>query len=725
MTSKTKSFLQDERAVSTVIGFVLLMGIVLSASTIYFSSQVPEWTKDFESLHTDDVTDDFAELKSLIDSIVLKGEGGALAAGSIPIKMAPDKVPILGMSPSGSNLQVLPDDKTFLVTPTVEGAAPPAAPGSSYWEENSFTDPDATYYRMDNSSNELKLAKITYDYPDLILDSPTEAERLGDVQYFDQVAITNGGTLYVAGAGFLKLCANNITVGPGGKITADGKGYWGGTTEKDGSGVGGGEAGGTDSGGGGGGAGYGDDGGDGNELGGDGGDGGDDYGDATSNSSIQQGSGGGGGGIIGSEGATWLGGSGGNGGGAIWLDAEEINIAGGTISANGGDGNPAQHLKKSGGGGGGTGGGILIKGRNVTISGNLSAKGGTGGKGGNGGGGGAGGRIKIFNESGSISLTHEIPTSGSNASGEEGGAGGNASIYTYEENYTSAIPCVEDGYYISEVYDTGNASTCYGNMTRNADLNGQRIVMRVRTSMVEEMEGNATLWENCPAVSSGEDVSDLTSASDGHRYIQYRAELYTEDTYMTPVLHSVRINYSYSAPGGGSPILAISSGIIKFNSNYLYYPNQQIVYEHGAVIKWQHEGGFMLHEPPINISKNITKGFPIISISMVDLTGSNRSYSGATSTSLKNTYQSYNLHADSLKYPNLTINVTTAYPSVWEKWFNKTIQEKGLVYGVDKNYTIYYYPPSPAPAEKVVVEFYGHGDGVELYLEKTAVEVEI
>ncbi|MCK4733804.1 MAG: hypothetical protein KAT65_15220 [Methanophagales archaeon] len=379
----------------------------------------------------------------------------------------------------------------------------------------------------------------------------------------------------------------------------------------------------------------------------------------------------------------------------------------------------SQKEGKAGGGGGGAGGGIMIRGRNVTISGSstISATGGDGGAGKNGGGGGAGGRIKIFYESDSISLTQELPISGSDASGEEGGAGGNVSIYTHEESYTSAIPCVEDGYYISEVYDTGNDSTCYGNMTRNADLNGQRIVMRVRTSMVKEMEGNATLWENCPAVSSGEDISDLTSASDGHRYIQYRAELYTEDTYMTPVLHSVRINYSYSAPGGGSPILAISSGIIKFNSNYLYYPNQQIVYEHGAVIKWQHEGGFMLHPPPINFTNK--SGIPAIEIYMVDLTGSNRSYSGATSTSLKNTYQNHNLLADSLKYPNLTINVTTDFPSVWGNWFNKTLEETTLTTPHDYNVSV------DDTAKTVSVEFYGHGDGVELYLEKTAVKVEI
>ncbi len=125
----------------------------------------------------------------------------------------------------------------------------------------------------------------------------------------------------------------------------------------------------------------------------------------------------------------------------------------------------------------------------------------------------------------------------------------------------------------------------------------------------------------------------------------------------------------------------------------------------------------MLQKPPI-IPDNET-GIPRISISMIDLTGANRSYSGATSTSLKTTYQSYNLLVDNLKYPNLTINVTTEYPSVWGNWFNKTLEETTLTTPHDYNVSV------DDTTNTVSVEFYGYVDGVELYLEKTAVEVEI
>ena len=371
---------------STVIGFVLLMGIVLSASTIYFSSQVPEWTKDFESLHTDDVADDFAELKSLIDGIVLKKGESELAGGATPVKMSPDKVPILGMSPSGSNLIFNhQDEKIEVVVPTGGGGGGGTEPP---WEQDETTGfPYKEAYHVDNSSNEVKLARYAPE-GNLILDG--DNIQLGGEYYYDQVIIKNNSILDVSHVtGFLKIHANNITVDSSSNITADRVGYPGGSADRAGFGPGHGELGSGASGSGGGGASH-------NASGGDGGDGGDNsgsggevYGDQES-VSIEIGSGGGGGGTGGKGG-----GSGGNGGGAIWLDAEEINIDG-LISADGDYGLLGTQLSQDGGGGGGSGGGILIRGKNVNISDTLSAKGGDGGDGEGGGGGGAGGIIKVF-----------------------------------------------------------------------------------------------------------------------------------------------------------------------------------------------------------------------------------------------------------------------------------------------------------------------------------------
>jgi hypothetical protein len=41
-----KTFLQDTKALSEVVGFVLIMGILLSVTSIYIAQQIPLWTKD-------------------------------------------------------------------------------------------------------------------------------------------------------------------------------------------------------------------------------------------------------------------------------------------------------------------------------------------------------------------------------------------------------------------------------------------------------------------------------------------------------------------------------------------------------------------------------------------------------------------------------------------------------------------------------------------------------
>ena len=305
---------------------------------------------------------------------------------------------------------------------------------------------------------------------------------------------------------------------------------------------------------------------------------------------------------------------------------------------------------------------------------------------------------------------------------DDGLNGSNGVFYENETTYISTAPHYSTGYYVSRVNDTGNDTTCYGNMTWDATTDAYTpLVMKVRTSRSSVMEGNASLWDNCPAVANGTDVSGLSSAFDGHRYVQYRAELSTYDTSRSPVLRSARINYSSANPEGGTPVVDMSTGIIKFKSSYLYYPNQELVYEHGAVIQSQGKGekrtGFVLHRPPITISNE--SGIPTLRISMVDLTGANYTYAGSTTTSVENTYSDYGSTAGTISFDNLTLNLTTEYPTIWGNWFNKTLEETTLI-------TPYHYTVSVnESAKNVVVEFYGHGDGVELYLEKTAVAVEI
>ena len=722
-----KNFLRAKDAQSVVIGVVLLLGIAISATAIYFSSQIPVWTKDFEARHTAEVVDAFSDWKSLIDGVVLAGEQGEGGAGTTPIKMSPDRIPIIGLSPPGSSVVFSPNASIFNVSVPTEEVFPAGTVGM--WEQPEF---NGTSHCVETSANELKLSILHEEVLDLV-DEPNwwlEGEK-----YYDWVKLKNS-TVKVS-FNRLKIIAKSISIDNKSRIIADGRGYKGGGGSKTGSGQGYGSPG--SSGTGGGGAGYGARGGDG---GNNPGSSGISYGSDPS-LSFDLGSGGGGGGAEKGFFAGASGGAGGDGGGAVWLEAERVNISG-TVSANGSrglDGEGSTYDNGGGGGGGGSGGSILIRGKNVSISDSavLTANGGAGGAGGfkvggnngSGGGGGAGGRIKIFYNDSAQLPSNKRAEEGEDATGQEGGEGGAAGIYVVQKNYTSSILHYQDGWFVSDFYDTGSSSTCYGKILWNGTVNeekGQSLVLKVRTDWHSDMR-DAPPWVNCPAVANGTDISSLRSASDGHRYIQYCVKLHTDDPATTPVLHWVKIHYSSAT----SPIIiGNSSGTVKFKTGYLFYPNQEIAYEHGTVVKSQRRGGFILYPydrsslPNIEISKdNATGGTPVVKISLINLNGSDFSYSGSTTVSVGASFEGSAVIAENLNYENLTLSLSTDHPEIWKRRFERELQNSELnssFYNLSTNSA--YAGPSSA-TKRVTLNLYGNGRGVRLTLKKSTIKVNI
>jgi hypothetical protein len=254
----------------------------------------------------------------------------------------------------------------------------------------------------------------------------TGSFSLGGSVTYSWFEVQAGHTLSLAQGQALSLTARRILIK--GTIDGSGKGYGGGATSSTGAGTGGGGA---ATGCGAGGGGYGGSGGLGGYDSGDSpGSGGASYG-TSSGTDLALGSGGGGGGDSG----------GGSGGGAVSLYAHEL-VSSGTIKVDGAgavDGGSQN-------GGGGAGGGVLLSGCTVSLSGALSAKGGSGGSGtstaNDGGGGGGGGRIKIFYES---TLNNTASTSIAGGSGglygdtAYGAAGGSGSTYSLKKTISPVV----------------------------------------------------------------------------------------------------------------------------------------------------------------------------------------------------------------------------------------------------------------------------------------------
>jgi hypothetical protein len=726
LTRSSNVWVENEQGITEVLGAFFILAILLTATAFFYARQLPAWTEEFEYQHASKVTQDFAQLDSTIDMALASEDQSSPISTSIG--MIPERVPLVGIHASGGTIRFDQDEETFECIASALQAANTS--GSYYWNNTSLW-ANFTVYHVKVTESGARLASEASGDKEVI-----QNETLSGEYKYDRFIVRNNSILTVPGR--LTIYATYFALENGSMIIADGSGWAGGIGNSPGRngsgwgyGVGGANASEDNSGGSGGGGGGG---------GGRGGDGG-----SNNNSGGQavdlddyMGSGGGGGGDWKETGNPTLstGGDGGNGGGYLRFDASVIDIRG-SISANGsaGEGNEAYpgQSYQGGGGGGGGGGWIWIEGDSVTIMGMIYALGGNGGSSdkGNGGGGGGGGVISVTYDSAiNVNDTYldvrngtggmNNKSKGDTAEGKPGELGKKRVAYL---PYIPSIFYYSAGYIVSNMtkaqgqvgYDTNSTFICYGNLTYGpAPLPGTDMLVKVRTSMYPDMH-DALPWEDCPPVVSGQAISDLISVSDGHQYIQWRAELLTFDPRITPELHWVNISYE----SGKRPVLIKASGKLEYDSQYLYLPNYQLVYAQGGTIKHQAEGGFMLFAPPIVISTADNR--TMLKITARDLQGPERTMSGKLSATVQATYEDAKLLKNGLNYADIMLNLTTSYPDEWERWFNDTCRNAGI-------------PSGTAPGEISInstgntlqVIFHGNETKpVNLWLKRSIAEIEL
>lgn len=127
-------------------------------------------------------------------------------------------------------------------------------------------------------------------------------------------------------------------------------------------------------------------------------------------------------------------------------------------------------------------------------------------------------------------------------------------------------------------------------------------------------------------------------------------------------------------------------GNIKITPSNRYYTQQSYVYENGALILYQPDGGVVSSSPQITIRNstgNVTIAATLVSISGIEFTlGGTDTVEVQTKLLLSWDY-TYTWSADAKE--NITLNITTEYPTVWKTWFdtelNKT--ENNLKWNTD------------------------------------------
>lgn len=127
-------------------------------------------------------------------------------------------------------------------------------------------------------------------------------------------------------------------------------------------------------------------------------------------------------------------------------------------------------------------------------------------------------------------------------------------------------------------------------------------------------------------------------------------------------------------------VLAHGRGNVSFASRYIQYINQQYIYEYGSVIVAQEtsagKAGVMKVEPHFKAEKDLL-GNVTITLVQVAFFGDENSVTGTHDIVVETTLQGVDSnHITRDTYPsleNLTLNITTEYPDIWEKYFTKRL----------------------------------------------------
>jgi hypothetical protein len=126
---------------------------------------------------------------------------------------------------------------------------------------------------------------------------------------------------------------------------------------------------------------------------------------------------------------------------------------------------------------------------------------------------------------------------------------------------------------------------------------------------------------------------------------------------------------------------------LSYLSGNSYYLDQSYTLEAGALILSQNDGNVMTIEPAFYAEKDSIPNSYNISFNLIDTVskGDKTTVSGYGTYSVQTQYLN---STDEFVNDILFFNITTAYPYIWERFINDTLNNSGMEYGQDGHYTI-------------------------------------
>jgi len=160
-------------------------------------------------------------------------------------------------------------------------------------------------------------------------------------------------------------------------------------------------------------------------------------------------------------------------------------------------------------------------------------------------------------------------------------------------------------------------------------------------------------------------------------------------------------------------------GTIEYQSENSYFVDQTYAYQGGAIIVGQSEGEAIISPPFFSVSNDTTKH--VFDVSFVDVQGlpGKRGATGYGTYAIRTNYST--LEQKTFIARNITLTITTDYPTAWERYINSTLNETGLKHGQDYQINVTQY--------QLAVILYGPQDGTEtdlvFYLSKSSIYAQI
>lgn len=131
-----KRFKNSEDGVAGVVVALLLIGLFISFIAFVQTVYVPQWMKEKEAEHMDQVATQFSQLKFAIDTLAVSDRGYSVI--SSPITLGNKEMPFLTSIRSYGSLEILPNDCRITVTDSNDESISYLLGSIRYKSENSY-----------------------------------------------------------------------------------------------------------------------------------------------------------------------------------------------------------------------------------------------------------------------------------------------------------------------------------------------------------------------------------------------------------------------------------------------------------------------------------------------------------------------------------------------------------------------------------------------------------